>query len=77
MEERVLDMDASDNDRRMATQKCAEAAPDRKNSFSHVPLGTYWMLPNDVGLSLRAFEQEELDYLQKSMACLASTENKK
>ena len=65
MEERALDMDASDNGKQMVPRKATGMAPDRKRSFSYVSLGNYWMLRNDVGLPLRTFQQEELDYLQK------------
>ena len=63
MEERVLDMGASENGKPMALRKQPAMAPDRKKSFSYVSLGNYWMLRNDVGLPLRTFQQEELDYL--------------
>ena len=65
MEETVLDMDASDNGKPMVLRKWTAVAPDRNRRISYVSMGNYWMLANDVGLPLRTFQQEELDYLRK------------
>ena len=62
MEVRVLDMDASDNDKTMVSRKTAVMAPDRKKSFSYASVGNYGKLRNDDGLPLRTCQQAELEY---------------